>query len=139
MFPIRGKNDELIVSRRLRYSPALGAVLGIELKKRLSPGALLQAQAEWLLYAPKSMFPYIQVSCLFLLLACSILFPLCLSQVADHCVSLLCVPAASNRYGEGWRGLLPCRRGVGGWMEAARVQVIYDGSSNHQPFWEGSF
>jgi hypothetical protein len=69
MFPIRGKNDELIVSRRLRFNPALGAVLGIELKKRLSPGALLQAQAEWLLYAPKSMFPYIQVSSQFLLLA----------------------------------------------------------------------
>ena len=70
MFPIRGKNDELIVSRRLKYDPALGAVLGIELKKQLSPGDLLQAQAEWLLYAPKSMFPYIQVSSQFPLLAC---------------------------------------------------------------------
>lgn len=69
IFPIRGKNDELIVARRLKYNPALGAVLGIELKKRLSPGALLQAQAEWLLYAPKSMFPYIQVSSQILLLA----------------------------------------------------------------------
>ena len=69
MFPIRGKNDELIVSRRLRDTPALGAVLGIEFKKRLSPGALLQAQAQWLLYAPKSMFPYIQASSKSLLLA----------------------------------------------------------------------
>ena len=39
----------------------MGAVLGVELKKHLVPGALLQAQAEWLLYAPKSMFPYVQV------------------------------------------------------------------------------
>ena len=62
VFAIKGKNDELIVSRRLRDMAALGAVIGIELKKRLSLGALLQAQAEWLLYAPKSMFPYIQVS-----------------------------------------------------------------------------
>lgn len=62
VFPIKGKNDELIVSRRLREAATLGAVIGVELKKRLSRGALYQAQAEWLLYAPKSMFPYIQVS-----------------------------------------------------------------------------
>jgi hypothetical protein len=60
-FPITGKNDELIGPRRLRDEAVIGAVLGVELKKRLAPGALLQAQAEWLLYAPKSMFPYVQV------------------------------------------------------------------------------
>ena len=60
-FPIRGKNDELIVPRRFQSAPDAGGLLGVELKKSLAPGDLLQAQAEWLLYAPKSLFPFIQV------------------------------------------------------------------------------
>jgi hypothetical protein len=60
-FSLRGKNDELIGPRRLHNEAVMGAVLGVELKKRLTLGALYQAQAEWLLYAPKSMFPYVQV------------------------------------------------------------------------------
>lgn len=60
-FPVTGKNDELIGPRRLRDEAAMGAVLGVEFKKRLAPGSLLQAQAEWLLYARKSIFPYVQV------------------------------------------------------------------------------
>ena len=59
-FRIRGKNDELIVPRRFQ-SADVGGLLGVELKKNLAPGDLLQAQAEWLLYAPKSLFPFIQV------------------------------------------------------------------------------
>jgi hypothetical protein len=62
VFPIKGKNDELIVPSRLRGTPATGAVLGVELKKRIGPGDLYQAQAEWLLYGPQSMFPFMQVS-----------------------------------------------------------------------------
>jgi hypothetical protein len=61
VFPITGKNDELVVPSRLREMPATGAVLGVELKKRIGPGDLYQAQAEWLLYGPQSMFPYMQV------------------------------------------------------------------------------
>lgn len=60
-FPIRGRTDELVVPRRLEGDGVLGAVIGLEFKKRLAPGDLLQAQAEWLLYAPKSMFPYVQL------------------------------------------------------------------------------
>jgi hypothetical protein len=50
------------VPSRLRGMPATGAVLGVELKKRIGLGDLYQAQAEWLLYGPQSMFPFIQVS-----------------------------------------------------------------------------
>jgi hypothetical protein len=60
-FPIRGRTDELVAPRRLREVAGVGAVLGVEFKKQLAPGDLLQAQAEWLMYAPKSMFPYVQV------------------------------------------------------------------------------
>ena len=60
-FPIRGKNDELVVPRRYQSTPDAGGLMGVELKKSLAPGDLLQAQAEWLLYAPKSLFPFIQV------------------------------------------------------------------------------
>jgi hypothetical protein len=78
-FRIRGKNDELIVPRRFQ-SADVGALLGVELKKNLAPGDLLQAQAEWLLYAPKSWFPFIQVP--------SSDMTLCLSNMVYTIVSL---------------------------------------------------
>ena len=42
----------------------MGGIMGVEVKRRLAWRTIIQAQAEYLLYAPLSLFPFCMVSCL---------------------------------------------------------------------------
>ena len=61
-FRVAGKNDELISVRRFYSHPLQGAIMGVEMKKRLSWASVRQAEAEFLLFGQNSMYPFCQVS-----------------------------------------------------------------------------
>ncbi|BDA45765.1 hypothetical protein COCOBI_07-5520 [Coccomyxa sp. Obi] len=61
-YPLAGQNDELISLRRYHNDPQHGAIMGVELKKKLSWAAVRQSQTEFLLFAAKSWYPYCQMA-----------------------------------------------------------------------------
>ena len=61
-YKLVGKADELIAPRGYHNEPIKGAVMGVEVKKQLAWRTVNQVQAEFLLYASKSSFPFCMVS-----------------------------------------------------------------------------
>eukprot|EP00878_Enallax_costatus_P010757 GHUV01011234.1.p1 GENE.GHUV01011234.1~~GHUV01011234.1.p1 ORF type:complete len:227 (+),score=48.33 GHUV01011234.1:1674-2354(+) len=57
------RSDELICARRFHHrgSRHLGAVIGVELKKRLSMASRRQGEAEFYIFSLASFFPFLQV------------------------------------------------------------------------------
>ncbi len=60
-FRVSAKNDEMIAPRLYHNTPLLGAVVGVELKKRLGWQGIRQGEAEWLLFAHDIHYPFCQV------------------------------------------------------------------------------
>ncbi|PNG99634.1 hypothetical protein TSOC_014585, partial [Tetrabaena socialis] len=59
-FDVKGKNDEVLCVASYGAGP-LGAVLGIELKKKLSWQGMRQAETEFYLWQSSSQYPFCQV------------------------------------------------------------------------------
>ena len=62
-FPLTGRNDELIVLRCYHQNPLVGAIMGVEVKKKLTWASKRQAETEFWLFAANSLYPFCQVRC----------------------------------------------------------------------------
>lgn len=60
-FPVSAKNHLVLSMRRYHAMYELGAVLGVELKKKLTWQGLRQAEVEFYLWADSSLYPFIQL------------------------------------------------------------------------------
>ena len=61
-YKLAGKADELIAVRRYHHTPMKGGIMGVRTKKRLAWRSVIQVQAEYLLYATSSFYPFCMVS-----------------------------------------------------------------------------
>ena len=61
-YKLVGKADELTVPLGYHDEPIKGAVMGVEVRKQLAWRTVNQVQAEFLLYASRSNFPFCMVS-----------------------------------------------------------------------------
>ena len=61
-FGVKCKNDELISLKGYANNPEDGAIMGVDMKKRLSWASVRQAQPEFLLFGQISFYPFCQVN-----------------------------------------------------------------------------
>ncbi|KAG0604924.1 hypothetical protein M758_9G019700 [Ceratodon purpureus] len=60
-FPVSASNDVVLCVRRYSEMFELGALLGVELKKKLTWQGLRQAEVDFYLWSEQSIFPYVQL------------------------------------------------------------------------------
>lgn len=60
-FPVVAKNDLVLSLRRFRSLMSSGAILGVEIKRKLSWRRLRQAEVEFYVWASESLFPFVQL------------------------------------------------------------------------------
>ncbi|KAG0603949.1 hypothetical protein M758_10G132900 [Ceratodon purpureus] len=60
-FPVSAKNDLVLCLKRFGSLIDTGAILGVEIKKRLSWRGLRQAEVEFYVWARESLFPFVQL------------------------------------------------------------------------------
>ncbi|KAG5191688.1 hypothetical protein JKP88DRAFT_230775 [Tribonema minus] len=61
LFPVSTRNDELLIVRDFYGTPQNGAILGVELKKRLTWQGIRQAETEFILWQAESNYPFCQM------------------------------------------------------------------------------
>jgi hypothetical protein len=60
-FPVVAKNDLVASLKRFRSLVSVGAILGVEIKRKLSWRGLRQAEVEFYVWASESLFPFVQL------------------------------------------------------------------------------
>ncbi|KAG5179455.1 hypothetical protein JKP88DRAFT_75049, partial [Tribonema minus] len=61
LFPVSSRNDQLLIVKDYHGTPQNGAILGVELKKRLTWQGLRQAETEFIVWQAESNYPFCQM------------------------------------------------------------------------------